>query len=119
MTTQEALYVVALGLAGASLFKLFMTDRITQAIRYWLWRNLNHRGFVAYHLLYVTGCALCLPMWVALGGWLLRDYELVRTLVYVLAGRMVAWMTLCWLQQTTKRDLPDSYDFPPTRRRKL
>lgn len=119
MTTEEFLYVLTLGLAGASLFKLFMTDRITQAIRYWLWRRLNHRGFVAYHFLYVTGCALCLPMWVAIGGWLLRDYEIVRALVFILAGRMVAWVVLCYLNQTTQRDLPDSHDFPPARRRPL
>lgn len=117
MTNAEALYVIALGLAGGSIFRLVNADRITQAPRYWLWRTLNHKGFIAYHLLYVLGCAACLPMWTALAGWLLRDYEVTQAIVFVLAARYITWMAICWLQQTTTRDLPDSMEFPPNRAR--
>lgn len=107
-------YILLLGLAAASLFKLAAVDRITQAPRYWAWNNLNNRGWFRMHILYVTHCALCLPMWVAAAGWLGREADWVRAVVYILAARMVGWVVLCYLNQTGIRDLPVGHEFPPS-----
>lgn len=118
--------VVLIGLASASLFKLANVDKITQPLRYAVVRRLRRvevtdggveiyppRNAWANWLEYLWGCALCFPMWCSIVLVLAWGWTPVRLVAAILAGRMVAWMTLRWLSEQNTRDWPEGYNWPP------
>lgn len=114
--------VFVIGFASASLWKLVISDRITQWLRYGYFRRLNKAGgWLPYHLQYLIGCSMCFPLWAALSmylllnGWPNGRIEWTHLLIVVLAARIVAYALLRWLSEATNRDLPDGVKFPPER----
>jgi len=114
-------YVLLLGLATASLWKLVIADRITQWMRYKVWRVLDKAGgFIPYHLQYLIGCALCFPMWGAIALFFTRQFKVSVWITIILAARIVGYGFLRWLNETAMRDLPNRKDgsiieWPPTK----
>lgn len=107
---------VLIGIAAASLFKLVAVDRITQWLRHKVIRSLaNAGGWLPYHLQYLMGCALCLPMWGTAIMYGFRDERWCIWITMVLAGRMVAFTLLRYLQDASVRDWPEGVNFPPDR----
>lgn len=105
-----------IGLAAASLFKLVAVDRITQWLRHKVIGGLaNAGGWLPYHLQYLLGCALCLPMWGAAIMYSFRDDKWCIWITMVLAARIVAFSLLRWLQDANVRDWPEGIKFPPER----
>lgn len=115
------LYVLTLGLAAASMWKLAIADRITQWMRYKVWIALDKAGgFVPYHLQYLIGCALCFPMWAATALFFTRQFKWSVWIMIILAARIVGYGFLRWLNETGMRDLPQRADasvieWPPTK----
>lgn len=108
--------VLVIGLAAASIWKLAISDRITQWWRYRYFKTLSKAGgWLPYHLQYVIGCAMCFPMWASLALYLSRDTEVGRGIAVVMAARIVGYGLLRWLNEAAQRDLPDGVSFPPQR----
>lgn len=108
--------VLVIGFAAASIWKLAISDRITQWFRYRYFRTLNKAGgWIPYHLQYLVGCAMCFPLWASLGLYLARNTEVGHGIAVVMAARIVGYSLLRWLNETATRDLPDGVEFPPTR----
>ena len=116
--------VALVGLAYASVFKLANVDKITQPARHAIVRRMRERepgeaevyrsrNRIYNWLEYLIGCALCFPMWVSIGFVLLWQYQPVRLVGYILAGRMLAWTLLRWLNEQNLRDWPEGYGWPP------
>lgn len=137
MTTGD---VFILGLAAASMWMLVVRDTITQPYRHWLIRHVARkkkmvpdklaapgvmhrpsRNAVTWWLEYLIGCPLCFTAWAS--GGLYAAYEwgpswlntTSRAAQVILAGRLIAWGVLKWLQDNTTRDWPDGFDWPPKR----
>lgn len=107
---------ILIGIAAASLFKLVAVDRITQWPRHKILRVLDRAGgWLPYHLQYLMGCALCLPMWGAAVLYGFRDEPWCRWVTVVLAARMVAYSLMRWLNDASVRDWPEGMNFPPER----
>lgn len=111
---------LVIGLAAASLWKLAISDRITQWWRYRYFKALNKAGgWLPYHLQYVVGCAMCFPLWASLGMYLMLNgvphgrIEWGTLVVVVMAARIVGYALLRWLNEAAQRDLPDGVSFPP------
>lgn len=109
-------YMILLGIAGASVFKLVAVDRITQWFRHGLIKRLDKAGgFIPYHIQYVMGCALCLPLWAVVAMYYTKQFQYSRDITFILAGRMVAYSLLRYLQETGLRDWPKDIEWPPTK----
>jgi hypothetical protein len=132
--------VMVLGLASASAWVLVARDKLTQPLRHWIVDRLRSpraavdntqsppvvyqpsRNKLAYWVEYLAGCALCAPVWAA--GILYGTSEygpsvLNRASFFVqavLAGRMVAWTVLRYLNDTQARDWPAPHEWPPQKR---
>ncbi len=113
------------GLAAASFWKLTVADRITRVLRYGAVRLLRRLqrarviGVIPFHVEYAMGCALCAPFWLSFGLWWLaiRDgYYWAQVATFVMAARIVGYFVLRHYQETTMRDWPDPYDWPPKRK---
>lgn len=120
-------WAVMFGLAAASIFKLAVADRITRVARYGFVRlsrqaqRVPGLGLVFFHIEYAVGCALCAPFWISLGLWWLaiRDhFYWAQIAVFVMAARIVAYYFLRYFQETTMRDWPDPFSWPPPKRGK-
>lgn len=99
--------VILFGMAVASLRHLLVLDRITQWIRYKLVRAFHKAGgFIPKHLDYMYGCASCLPLWLAIILYALRNTNAGQIATVLLAMRFVAWFFLRYLQETNR-------DWPP------
>lgn len=107
-------FAVLLGLASASAFKLIAVDRITRGPRYWVLNRLHKAGgWLPGKIMYLLGCPLCLPLWTAAIFYGFRNTTAGRWAIYILAGRMVAYALLRWLNETGMRDWPNSVPWPP------
>lgn len=124
--------LVLFGIAAASLWKLVVADRITRFVRYRMVklsrRAQKHRGigFVAYHIEYAVGCALCSPMWLMMGMWWVTFHDLpgrhdftfwADAAIFVLGGRFVAYALLRYFQETKAKDWPAPFTWPPKPRK--
>lgn len=124
--------LILFGIAAASIWKLIVADRITRFVRYWTVRASrwaqHHRGigFIAYHIEYAMGCALCSPMWLMAGLWWIAFHNApgnhngqfwLDAAIFVIAGRFVAYALLRYLQETSTRDWPEPYKWPPDGRK--
>ena len=113
--------LVVYGFASASLWQLFSTDRITQAVRYGLinqLRKLSKKRILkifVYHIEYVLGCSLCFPMWAATALYLGRHTHWVQIVTYILAIRFAAFISLVYFGLTTNIDWPEPHKWPPTK----
>lgn len=106
--------VIVIGLAAASAWKLVISDRITQWLRYKYFKTLHKAGgFIPYHLQYVVACALCFPLWVSAALYFARDTAVGHAIAVILAARIVAYALLRWMNEASNRDLPDGVEFPP------
>jgi hypothetical protein len=108
--------VIVIGFAAASIWKLAISDRITQWWRYRYFKVLSKAGgWIPYHLQYLVACAMCFPLWASLGLYLSRNTEIGHGIAIVFAARIVGYALLRWLSEATVRDLPDGVKFPPER----
>lgn len=114
-------YVLLLGLAAISIWRLAIADRITQWLRYKVWLALDKAGgFIPYHLQYLVGCALCFPMWAAGALYFTRQFKVSQWITVVMGARIVGYSLARWLNETGLRDLPSRkdgsvIDWPPTK----
>ena len=103
-----------IGLAAASAWKLAISDRITQWLRYQFFTRLDKAGgFIPYHLQYMVACALCFPLWASIALYFARNTEVGHAIAVILAARIIAFAFLKWMGETSNRDLPDGVEFPP------
>lgn len=108
--------LLILALASFSLWKLAISDRITQWLRHRLINfGLRHNGFVSYHLRYMVGCGLCFPMWAAGALYFTRQFKYSQWIAIVFAIRGLAYIIIRQNGDADARDLPMGASWPPNK----